>query len=84
LDHVQPVSRGGSSKPENLQLLCRLCNNRKLDHLEADAPELVVMRWCEKVFGHSACNGKVNTANIRRLLAHLELNQWLRTKMGDD
>lgn len=29
VDHVQPVSRGGSNNPENLQLLCATCNLKK-------------------------------------------------------
>lgn len=29
LDHVQPKSRGGSNRPENLVTACKDCNNRK-------------------------------------------------------
>ena len=29
IDHVVPLARGGSSRLENLQLLCRDCNRRK-------------------------------------------------------
>ncbi len=29
VDHIQPLSRGGSNWPANLQLTCRQCNNHK-------------------------------------------------------
>lgn len=29
LDHIEPLARGGSSWPRNLQLLCQPCNRRK-------------------------------------------------------
>lgn len=29
IDHVQPLSRGGSNKTRNLKLACRACNNAR-------------------------------------------------------
>lgn len=29
VDHVMPIALGGTNDPENLQLLCKACNNRK-------------------------------------------------------
>ena len=36
LDHIVPVAAGGTSEPDNLQILCRRCNVRKSDR-PADA-----------------------------------------------
>ncbi len=29
VDHIHPFARGGGDEPDNLQLLCSLCNRRK-------------------------------------------------------
>jgi 5-methylcytosine-specific restriction endonuclease McrA len=34
IDHVHPLARGGTNWPENLQLLCKSCNQRK--HTKTD------------------------------------------------
>jgi 5-methylcytosine-specific restriction endonuclease McrA len=34
VDHILPVSRGGSNKPENLQTLCKPCNRGKSNSLQ--------------------------------------------------
>ena len=44
LDHIIPIARGGTSDPDNLQLLCRRCNMRKSDH----APDEHLDRYMEQ------------------------------------
>ena len=33
LDHIVPISRGGSDDLSNLQVLCRRCNSSKKDRI---------------------------------------------------
>lgn len=34
IDHIIPISKGGNSEPDNLQVLCRTCNLTKKDKIE--------------------------------------------------
>lgn len=33
IDHIIPISKGGTSEPDNLQVLCRTCNISKKDRI---------------------------------------------------
>ncbi len=39
IDHIVPVSLGGSNKQENLWLACRSCNEFKGNRIEAEDPQ---------------------------------------------
>jgi len=41
IDHIVPVSRGGTSDPKNLQVLCRKCNRKKRVTLRREATEVL-------------------------------------------
>jgi 5-methylcytosine-specific restriction endonuclease McrA len=39
VDHIIPLSKGGSNGPENLVISCPRCNHRKQDKLPHEWPE---------------------------------------------
>jgi hypothetical protein len=45
-DHIQPISSGGPSVPENLQMICKRCNTRKGPLSHDSYKKLIV--WLEK------------------------------------
>ena len=45
-DHIVPLSKGGDSVLENLQLICRSCNTRKGPLDEKDF--LKIVNWVSK------------------------------------
>jgi 5-methylcytosine-specific restriction endonuclease McrA len=48
IDHIWPLSAGGTDADDNLQTLCLECNTEKADRLPADAPKRFVTRKAKK------------------------------------
>lgn len=42
LDHIVPISKGGTSKSENLQTLCKICNKEKGEKIKNYRENLII------------------------------------------
>lgn len=46
VDHIVPISRGGTDRPTNLRLLCPPCNKKKSAKKQAKPPKRYpLIRW---------------------------------------
>ena len=60
LDHIYPISAGGTNEPENLVTSCNRCNNKKKDR--EVPPPMVFGRFREIVeFSSTAFDGEDTT-----------------------
>ncbi|MBB6051272.1 HNH endonuclease [Armatimonas rosea] len=85
IEHIEPVSQGGSDDPENLALACRSCNLHKASRQTCLDPQTQTMvplfhprrdRW-EEHFHYDEASGELHglTATGRATVACLQLNR---------
>lgn len=73
-DHIMPVSRGGDSTIENIQLLCRSCNRKKRSTMVyvADATQTDPLRNLET---------ETETEKIREEKRQIKIPDWLNEEL---
>ena len=67
VDHIMPISLGGSSSLDNLALACFHCNRRKADRLMAADPEdgaIVPLFHPRQVYGVTTLCGRVIVSGL--------------------
>lgn len=48
VDHIVPVTRGGTNDPDNLRTMCRSCNARKNDRLDGEYVAITLCYECHE------------------------------------